>query len=369
MEGPTVRKIASHSHPYTVEEFASVDAAIVAVQEGESPHFVVDRTVHELFSATLGRHLPPERLHLIEASEETKSYRAIEPLFLELLENGLRRSGSLVVVGGGVAQDVGCFIASLVARGIRWSFLPTTLLAQADSCIGSKSSINIGVYKNQLGTFYPPHRVLLVPSFLETLPADEMRSGLGEVIKLQLLSSGVGFRELMSDLSDLWSSCPSDRLGMLARWVQRSMDVKQPIIEADEFDRDQRLLLNYGHTFGHAFESTTRYAIPHGIAVILGVLTATAVSVQLGRATPEHGRELMRLLRPWHEPHAGALKSVSMEDMLKALARDKKNAATGLTCILTRGVGCMERVSLTPEQVRSVVVPTLARLIENGFTD
>ncbi len=363
-----MRTIASRSHDYTVEEFATVAGAVDAANTGGRPHFLVDRAVHEAFAAELADRLPADRLLLVEATEDAKSYAALEPVFLELLQRGLNRSGSLVVIGGGVLQDLGCFVASVLARGIRWQLLPTTLLAQADSCIGSKSSINIGRYKNQIGTFYPPHRVLLVPEFLRTLPFDEIRSGLGEVIKLQLLAGERGFGELMADLAGLAAAAADDRQRTLARWVDRSMDVKQPVIEADEFDRGPRLLLNYGHTFGHAFESVTEFAIPHGIAVVLGMLTATHLSAALGMVPARHAEELSRMLAAWHDPHAAALRPVAMDDLLQALARDKKNSAAGLTCILTRGIGRMERVTLTADQIRAHVAPTLARLIETGFT-
>ena len=174
-----MRTIKSRSHDYTVEEHASSAAALAAVTKDVHPHFLVDRAVHDLLEPAVRASLPTDRLVLMEASETAKSYGPLEPVFLDLLGRGLRRNGLLVVVGGGVLQDAGCFIASVLARGIRWELVPTTLLAQADSCIGSKSSINIGHYKNQIGTFYPPHRVLLVQDFLRTLPFDEIRSGLG----------------------------------------------------------------------------------------------------------------------------------------------------------------------------------------------
>jgi len=365
---PAMRTIQSHAHPYTVEEFADVAAAVDAACAGPEPHFLVDAAVYRLCGPALAARLPAARLVLVEASEEAKSYGALEPVFLDLLTRGLKRSGALVVIGGGVLQDAGCFVASVLARGIRWSLLPTTLLAQADSCIGSKSSINVGRFKNQLGTFYPPHRVLLVPAFLDTLPPDEIRSGLGEVIKLQLLAGEAGFRELLGDLDGLTASPPAARRETLARWVRRSMDVKQPVIEADEFDRGRRLLLNYGHTFGHAFESVTHFCIPHGIAVVLGMIAATHISARLGLVPAAHAAELARLLEPWHTPFAERLGAVAMPDLLEALARDKKNAATGLTCILTRGFGRMEKVGLSAPQVEVDVVPTLARLVETGFT-
>ena len=300
-----------------------MDAAIESLGRLDQTHFLVDRVLLDRLGGARRQGLPESRLVSLEASEHAKSYGALERVFLDLLERNLKRSGTLVVVGGGVLQDAGCFIASVLSRGIRWVLIPTTLLAQADSCIGSKSSINIGSYKNQIGTFYPPHRVLLVPEVLRTLPYDELRSGLGEVIKLQLLSNEAGFEELMRDLVGFEQFVVDRRESLLARWVRRSMDVKQPVIEADEFDRGQRLLLNYGHTFGHAYESVSDYGIPHGIAVILGMLTATALSAELGMVPVDHAERLFSLLRPWHDPYAKKLAGVGREQLLQALAKDK----------------------------------------------
>jgi 3-dehydroquinate synthase len=363
-----MRTIKSRAHDYTVEEFGSSVAALAAAVADGRPHVLIDQAVYDLLDPEVRATLPADRMVLVEATETAKSYAALEPVFLDLLGRGLRRNGVLVVVGGGVLQDAGCFIASVLSRGVRWELVPTTLLAQADSCIGSKSSINIGHYKNQLGTFYPPHRVLLSPDFLQTLPFDEIRSGLGEVIKLQLLSSQEGFNELMGDLDGFHAALRREQLSLLAKWVRRSLDVKQPFIETDEFDTGPRLLLNYGHTFGHAFESVTDFGIPHGIAVILGMVAATTVSARLGLIAERSAVDLARRLQAWHTPYAERLAGIDMQSLFAALARDKKNTAAGLTCILTRGTGCMERTALSPSQVDTVVAPAMADLISCGFT-
>ncbi|MCX6874481.1 MAG: 3-dehydroquinate synthase [Verrucomicrobia bacterium] len=349
--------IKSRSHEYTVEEFASLREALASVAGGERALFLVDRRLAELHGAELHPLLPAERTVQVEATEQHKSFEALTPLFLELLQRGLKRDGVIVVLGGGVLQDIGCFIASVLFRGVRWELLPTTLLAQADSCIGSKSSINIGPYKNQIGTFYPPHRVVVPGGVLATLPWDEIRSGLGEVIKLQLLAGEVGFRELMHDLQDVRSQPP-----VLSKWVARSMAVKQPYIEADEFDRGIRNLLNYGHTFGHAYESATHFGIPHGIAVILGVLTATHLSARLGLVPTGHYRELKTLLTPWYEPYGTQLQTAPRDAIFRAIQQDKKNTGQTVNCILTRGFGRMEKL---PVALAADIVPAVNHFIEN----
>lgn len=348
--------IKSHSHDYAVEEFRDLKAALGSISLCERACYLIDQKFFELHEATLQPLIPPERVVYVEATEERKSFEALTPLFLEVLRRNLKRDGVLVVIGGGVLQDIGCFIASVLFRGLRWELVPTTLLAQADSCIGSKSSINIGPFKNQIGTFYPPHRVLLVPSVLATLPWDEIRSGLGEVIKLQLLSSEAGFYELMNDLKGI-----SGQPEILAKWVSRSMQIKRPFIETDEFDRGIRNLLNYGHTFGHAYESATHYEIPHGIAVVLGILTATNLSVRLGLASATHYAGLKALLDPWHQPYGRVLQKTPREKIFQAIKHDKKNTGQSVNCILTRGFGQMEK---RPVNFEDQIIPGVSNFIE-----
>jgi len=349
--------IKSRFHDYSVEQFASLREALAAVGGGERALFLVDRHLAELHGTELNPILPRERTVLVEASEDNKSFEALTPLFLELLERGLKRDGVIVVLGGGVLQDIGCFIASVLFRGIRWEMVPTTLLAQADSCIGSKSSINIGPYKNQIGTFYPPHRVLVPGGVLATLSWDEIRSGLGEVIKLQLLAGEAGFRDLMSDLGDFRGQPP-----ILAKWVARSIAVKQPYIEADEFDRGIRNLLNYGHTFGHAYESAAHYGILHGIAVILGVLTATHLSARLGLVPLDHYTEIKTLLTPWYQPYGTQLQMAPRDAIFQAIKQDKKNTGSSVNCILTHGFGRMEKL---PVSLEADIVPAVNHFIDH----
>jgi 3-dehydroquinate synthase len=346
--------VRSRSHPYAVEQFADLAAALAAVPDPGRAVWLVDARVLELFPA-LAAAAPEARRVALTATEEQKSLERLAPVFLELIGRGLKRDGLLVVVGGGVLQDIGCFIATVLFRGLRWELIPTTLLAQADSCIGSKSSINIGPYKNQLGTFYPPHRVLLTSAVLAPLPWDEIRSGLGEVLKLQLLAGEAGFRELLADLRDF-----RGEPAVMDKWVARSMAVKQPYIEADEYDRGVRNLLNYGHTFGHAYESATHYGIPHGIAVVLGMLTATYLSARLGLVPAAHYAELKAALAPWHQPYGEVLRRAPPDEIFRAIRHDKKNTGDAVNCILTRGFGRMEK---RPVPLHEALIPAVTQFV------
>lgn len=351
---PVNLAIQSRSHAYAVEGFHSLSEALGAISMPERAHFLVDGNLVRLYPDAFAQ-IPESRMVVLEATEEQKSYEAIAPVFLQLIGKGLKRDGNLVVVGGGVLQDIGCFVATNLARGIHWEFLPTTLLAQADSCIGSKSSINIGPFKNQIGSFYAPHRILMTHAVLRTLPWDQIRSGVGEILKLALLTSQTEFEALSEDLATF-----TGEPEVIEKWVPRALAIKKAYIEEDEFDRGRRNLLNYGHTFGHAFESATHFAIPHGIAVSLGMLAATFTSLRLGLVTADHFETVRRGLRPWIDPFQQELAGLGHEPLLHAMRHDKKNSQGGVTCILTRGFGAMEKCPLDPD---ATLAPILAEFL------
>ena len=336
--------IHARSHDYTVTEEPDLRSAVGKITAAGKVFALVDDFALQPPHADAFTSLPFDNIFPITATEEAKSFERLGPIFTWLLERGFRRDCTLLVVGGGVTQDIACFIATVLLRGIRWHFIPTTLLAQCDSCIGSKSSINLGCFKNQIGTFYPPHSVTLVKDVLKTLPPDEIRSGLGEAIKLHLLDSPEQFVWLRGKLAAFGTPDFS-----LREILWSSLRIKQPFIEADEFDRARRNLLNYGHTFGHAYESATRYAIPHGIAVTLGMLTATFVSARLAWVDDTHFDELLAALRPFFTPYHEVLQRAELCGILAAMKLDKKTIGGRINCILTRGPGRMERTAIKSE--------------------
>jgi len=337
-------QIRSKIHDYSVFFEDTLETALRNSADGTKPYFLVDKKVYHLYKDSFDFIGSEQKIYLFEALEENKSYAKTEPVFNWLLESNFRKDCCLIVVGGGITQDVGCFIATVLFRGAKWKLIPTTLLAQGDSCIGSKSSINIGSYKNQLGSFYPPFSVHLTFDVLSTLQAEDILSGAGEMIKLALLDSEAAFQKTKMRLKNL----PGDRT-QLPLMVQDALTIKKRYIEEDEFDRGVRNILNYGHTFGHGFEAATRYRIPHGIAVTLGMMAATHVSCQLGMVTEEHLKEVSSVLVSLCRDFIPILKDTDPELILNAMKHDKKNSGNKVTCILTRGFGRMEKVQLDLE--------------------
>lgn len=200
--------------------------------------------------------------------EGAKSISEIEYLTQKMIEAGVKRSGTLVVIGGGALCDVGSFLGAIYQRGIRTILIPTTLLAQVDAAIGGKSAVNVGEIKNVLGATREPERIIIDISFLRSLPQREFRSGLAEVIKHGLIRD----RDFVS-----WLLKGEDDLLFL---VKRAVEIKQEIVTQDPYEKNIRRLLNLGHTIGHAIELKTD--LPHGEAVSIGIYQEALIAEKLG---------------------------------------------------------------------------------------
>lgn len=310
--------------------------------EGE-PHFLVDANVARLYIHSLHDILAHPNAIIIEATEGNKSLESIIPVFERLVHNKVRRAHILVAIGGGIIQDITCFIASTLLRGLPWRFSPTTLLSQADSCIGSKSSINLGATKNILGTFNPPQKIFVDTGFLDTLEHKEIQSGVGEIIKVHAIDGAASFDRLAADFDRLFT----DR-AVLLKYIRSALLIKQRFIEEDEFDHGIRNIFNYGHSFGHAIESATGYAVPHGIAVTMGMDMANHIAAARGLLPEAHYRRMRATLHKNYDAYVKT--SIPLDAMFSALMKDKKNTSTMLGLIFPMGVDAIiQRVQVSPD--------------------
>jgi 3-dehydroquinate synthase len=323
--------VQSHRGEYVVrrERLASV------LPSGLLPddRLIVDQTVLKLhpFVTALAA---SENTYAVIADESLKSLDGIRPILSWLLDSEFQRDGTLYVVGGGTVQDASGFAASIFHRGARWVFAPTTLLSQGDSCIGSKSSINYGGYKNQLGTFYPPAEIVIDDAFLETLSPVEIRAGLGEMLHYAALGDEevfVAYETAIAFGLDQLRARDLTALAMLA------LDVKREFIEADEFDSDVRRNLNLGHTFGHGLEFASGGQIPHGIAVAYGVDLASAYAEGLGILNPITRARIGRIVRALVD--GGELGLVGAARLFDGMSKDKKRSSGQIELILIEDVG------------------------------
>lgn len=238
--------------------------------------YIVDAKLKNILPASTNKCL------LIEAVEENKSLEKMPDVILKMREAHLNRTSHLVAIGGGIIQDIATFVTSIYMRGIPWTYLPTTLLGMADSCIGGKSSINTLGYKNLVGNFYPPQSVLIDMRFIKTLEADQVIGGLFEAIKICYAKDKATFLAYLQDKPEFPLNA-----SLAQRLLSRALKTKKWFIEIDEFDQNERLLLNFGHTFGHALEAGTDFAIAHGVAVGIGMVIAIEYAKKESYLNPE----------------------------------------------------------------------------------
>jgi 3-dehydroquinate synthase len=324
-------KIKSIIHDYEVHFIDELAPALNA-ELIEGDFILIDHKIMDIYSGEIGL-LLKNYSHLgIDATESQKSYQGIIPIIQALIDGGFRKNHRLIAIGGGITQDITAFIASILYRGVKWLFFPTTLLAQGDSCIGSKTSINFGVYKNQVGGFYPPNKILIFPNFIDSLSESEMKSGMGEMLHYFVVSGAADFQMY----SDNFKAAFDDKQ-KLSAIIARSLEIKKGYIERDEFDQNIRQVFNYGHSFGHAIESLTHYKIPHGIAVCFGMDMANYVSVKMG-LIPETIRAEIHLITEyiWN---GYSIEGIDVSVFIRALGKDKKNVGSQLGLILNKGYG------------------------------
>lgn len=280
-----------------------------------------------------------QKIFEIDDGEEAKSLTTIEQLCSAFAQWGLTRADVVVGVGGGVVTDVAGFAAATYHRGVAVVHVATTLLAQIDAAVGGKTGVNLPEGKNLVGAFWQPSGVICDLDTLETLPEQELRSGLGELAKYHFLTG-----DLLSEME------MEDR-------IVRAVEIKAEIVNQDEKEQGKRALLNYGHTLGHAIESVGNYGIKHGEAVAIGLIYAAELAHALGRIDNDRVLEHRRIIESYDLPTV-VPSVIDDQDLLSAMTRDKK-ALDGYTFILDGPEGLeivrgVEEISIkeTLEKVR-----------------
>ena len=272
----------------------------------------------------------------LEISESTKTIQSVTEILLQLAKLNVVKDDFVIAVGGGALQDLVTLSASIYMRGIRWAYVPTTLMSMLDSCIGGKSSINLGEYKNLVGNFYPPKFVYIDSVFLQTLNKVDIACGLAEGVKICFAASNQDALDFEC-LVRTWREF--NKPETIEEAIFLSLEKKKWFVEVDEFDKKERKLLNFGHSFGHALEAATEFKIPHGIGVFVGMASAVNFS---------HKSESSRSLKQWVSEELVFIKEdiptveISHSKFIEALRRDKKNSSSRLCLILPNESGSLE---------------------------
>ena len=286
----------------------------------------------------------------IDSDETTKDLNNISQIILQIKEFNINRNGLLIGIGGGVIQDITCFIASIYMRGIKWIYLPTTFLGMCDSCIGGKSSINVENNKNLVGNFYPAESIIIDSAFCNTLPARDIDSGLFEAIKI-LYAYNIKDELLERELNIFKLKNIKQNLQNI---IEYTLKAKKWFIEIDELDKKERQLLNFGHCFGHAIESASNYVIPHGISVGLGMLWSLNLSEikypNLQKKDTISLRELIIEILERNKNFLENLVSLNSNEILRYFKNDKKHSFSEYAVIVTNSNKKLEKKMFHKDQ-------------------
>ncbi len=298
-----------------------METRLPILTSGQKNFVVTDSNVFALYQAWLNIHFAGAEIFVLPAGEENKTFQSLYEILSAMTKAGLHRNSRLFAVGGGVVGDIGGLAAALYMRGISCVQIPTTLLSQVDSSVGGKTAVDLGGVKNIVGAFYQPCEVLVDPAFLDTLPARELKCGLGEIVKYAALNGEI-FDILEQNVSRL-----SDKT-FLTELITACIAHKAGVVERDEKESGERRSLNVGHTTGHAIELTS--GLSHGESVLYGMLYETRMAMAQGVCEPVYGERLLKIITQ-------AIALAPMEkldfshiekDAEKAKA-DKKNADDG----------------------------------------
>lgn len=329
-------KLDERSYDIVIKKNSTEFLTEFLAQKNYSKIFIItDENVAKLHLAKL----PKAETIIIPAGEQTKSFAFLEKICEEILAKGIDRKSLIIAFGGGVVGDLSGFIASILLRGIDFIQIPTTLLAAVDSSVGGKTAINSKAGKNLVGSFYQPKLVLCDLEILKTLPQRELRSGYAEVVKYGFIRDKNFFEFLEKNHSKIFAHDEE----FLEKIISRSCELKAEIVGRDEHESGERMLLNFGHTFGHVFETETGYSdeLLHGEAVALGMAMAAKMSQNLGFIDAKTSQRIVS-----HLENCGFVtdpkklrKNWNEENLLKHLAKDKKNESKNLTFILLKEIG------------------------------
>ena len=299
---------------------------------------VTDTGVPEEYAMTVASQCAEAVVFVFEQGEQSKNVDTYTGILQALTENTFTRTDCIVAVGGGVVGDMAGFAAATYMRGIDFYNIPTTVLSQVDSSVGGKTAIDFSGYKNLVGAFYPPKCVLIDPQVLSTLPARQVSNGLAEAIKMALTHD--------ADLFALLENAKLDD-ATLDIIIQRAIQIKQQVVEADEHESGERKVLNFGHTLGHGIEATSN--LYHGECVAIGMIPMCSTAVR---------ERLISVLERFNLP---TTITCNVENVIEACRHDKKASGDSVTLVMVPEIGTYELKSLSFNEYESLLKEVLSR--------
>jgi 3-dehydroquinate synthase len=302
---------------------------------------VTDANVDALYGKALLQSLERAQIQAkvfsVAPGEGSKNFATLEKLADDLVGSGIERGDLVIAFGGGVVGDLAGFASAVILRGIEFVQIPTTLMAQADSSVGGKTGINLPSGKNLVGSFHQPRLVIADPALLDTLELRQARAGYAEIVKMALIKDADLFAWLDANISSVFKNTPQRTQAII-----KACRMKADIVARDEYESSGRMLLNLGHSFGHALEALTNYgdALLHGEAVSIGIVLAFRFSVALCLCSPEDAKQAEdHLVKAGLPASAKTLKGITAEKLLTSMLKDKKVTGGKIALILAHGIG------------------------------
>ncbi len=302
---------------------------------------IIDKKVPSKMVSIITKSLLEKKVskYFFNANERNKNFKNIDKILQILLNKNFTRLDCVITIGGGITGDVGSFAASLYKRGIKFINIPTTLLSQVDSSIGGKTGINTKEGKNLIGSFYQPKIVISDTDFLSSLPKREIICGYGEIFKHSLILNKIFYTYLRKNtLQILKLKSP-----FVEKAIFESCKIKKEVVEKDEKEKGLRKILNFGHTFAHAYEATLGYSkkLNHGEAVILGIVTALNFSLHIKIIRFIEYNEIINHLKIMELPHdiKKYFSPKNLNTILNFMIKDKKNISKKINLVLLKKIG------------------------------
>ena len=352
--------IKSVPNPYSVIVYNNSDILEeIQAKLDKNPNnlLMIDANVRELYFKHLK--VDEKRIFTVEPNEEFKTLNNGVMKALDFLaERDFTKAEELIAVGGGITEDIAAFVGACYKRGIKWVFYPTTLLSMCDSCIGGKTGINYHQTKNQVALFSAPREVNINIQFLKTLSDYHIKSGMGEILKLLV----TGGKELLQIYIDNVKSGKVINFDSYKTLILSSLAVKRAIVEEDEFEKYYRKSLNYGHTIGHAIEALSEYKIPHGQAVIMGMVIVNKIALNRGFLNKNY-YELTQTLSK-ELLGKSILKEVSINGLQTLLKNDKKTEGNMVNFVIISELGNTKFLKV---ELDNKLINEITTIIESEF--
>lgn len=330
--------------------FGQIGRLIAENFEYRKTAIITDNNLYRLYvqdlQNTLNKIGIESRIISVQPGEKSKSIETLMTVLEQLCESGITRGDLIIAFGGGVVGDLGGFAASIFLRGVPYIQIPTSLLAQVDSSVGGKTAIDLPWGKNLIGSFYHPKAVFIDPVLLQTLEKRHINDGLAEIIKYGCIKEKAILDRLMDCKHG--SRLPED----MEELIYSCCEIKRRVVEADERDKGERMLLNFGHTLGHAVEKYFGYEkYTHGEAVAIGMAEVTRKSEAMGFTEKGAADVITEILKKFSLPYE--MPVVNKEDIIDIIRLDKKFIGSSIRLVLLRRIGCGEIMEFGHEELIS----------------